>query len=244
MGLFTLTKECEDAIERWSGEVGRPSAEARGVERIRVFENDFIEDWFATAHPILPGLWTIPCAAVCLWFGGPMAGLGATVGLFVAGFIGWTLLEYVLHRWLFHRRPSSWHFDKVQMYMLHGYHHDYPNDPWRLVAPPIMAWPVAAIVAALYVAVLGWAYALPLLAGTMMGYLAYDWTHYWEHHGKPTTAFGKWLRKLHYLHHFDDPEWNHGISGPLWDFAFRTYRARSRKQVERDEAAAAEGRAA
>ncbi|MCB9674900.1 MAG: sterol desaturase family protein [Alphaproteobacteria bacterium] len=240
MGLFTLTRECEDAIERWSGEVGRPSAEARGVERIRVFENRFIEDWFATAHPIVPGLWTIPSAIACAWFGWQWAGAAATLGLFVVGAIGWTLLEYVLHRWLFHRRPSSWHFDKVQMFMLHGYHHEYPNDPWRLVAPPIMAWPVTLIVTGIYVGVLGWAYALPLLGGTMMGYLAYDWTHFYEHHAKPKTALGKWLRRLHSLHHFDDPEYNHGISGPLWDFVFFTYRDASRKQAERGQKDASE----
>ena len=49
------------------------------------------------------------------------------------------------------------------------------------------------------------------------------------------VTFGKWLRRLHSLHHFDDPEWNHGISGPLWDFVFFTYRDKSRKQAEREE---------
>jgi len=234
MGLFTLTDECENAIERWNGVVGRPSEYARGVERIRVFENRFIEDWFATAHPVLPGLWTIPATAACLWFGWQWAGLGATVGLFLAGVLLWTLMEYMLHRWAFHRVPGKSRFDRVQMYMLHGYHHDYPNDPWRLVAPPIMAWPLALIVVGLYSALIGVAYALPLMGGTMIGYLAYDWTHYYEHHAKPSTALGKWLRKLHYLHHYDDPEWNHGISGPLWDFVFFTYRDKSRKQVERE----------
>jgi len=233
MGLFTLTKECEEVIDRWDGTVGPPSDYARGVERLRVFETRFVEDWFATAHPIVPGLWVLPATAVCLWFGWQWAGLAWTAGLFVAGVITWTLLEYTLHRWLFHRRPSSWRFDKVQMYMLHGYHHDYPNDPWRLVAPPIMAWPMAALVFGAYVAVLGTSLALPLMAGTMIGYLAYDWTHYYEHHAKPTTRLGKWIRKLHYLHHFDDSEVNHGISGPLWDFVFFTYRNMSRKQAAR-----------
>lgn len=234
MGLFTLTEECEDSIDRWSGEVGRPGDHARGVERIRVFKNDFIEDWFATAHPIVPGLWTIPCTVAALYFAIPGVGVLGAAGLFVVGVIAWTLLEYTLHRWLFHRRPTSWHVDKVQMYMMHGYHHDYPNDPWRLVAPPIMAWPVALIVTGVYVLLFGTPAGLALMAGTMMGYLAYDWTHYYEHHAKPTTRLGKWLRRLHYLHHYDDPEWNHGISGPLWDFAFFTYRDKSKKQVERE----------
>ena len=38
-----------------------------GKTRLRVFENDFIEDWFATAHPIVPGLWVLPFAAVVTW---------------------------------------------------------------------------------------------------------------------------------------------------------------------------------
>lgn len=233
MGLFTLTKECEDVIDKWSGTVGRPSDYAKGVERLRVFENRFVEDWLATAHPAIPGVWVIPTASVLLWLGWQWAGPAATVGLFFAGIVAWTLLEYSLHRWLFHRVPRFGHFDKVQMYMLHGYHHDFPNDPWRLVAPPIMAWPIASLVFGAYLLLFGATVAVPLMGGTMIGYLAYDWTHYYEHHAKPTTALGKWIRKLHYLHHFDDPEVNHGISGPLWDFVFFTYRNMSKKQAER-----------
>ena len=224
MGLFTLTEDCETAIDEWSGEVGKPSSANRGRTRIRVFKNGFIEDWFATAHWTVPGLWSIPVVLGISVYSYTVIGLLPTLSMLFYGVLFWTLMEYVLHRWLFHRRPSSWHFDKVQMFMLHGYHHEFPNDPWRLVAPPIMSWPGAVIVGTLQISILGWTYGLPLLAGTILGYLAYDWIHYYEHHGRPTSKVAKWMRRLHSIHHFNDPEVNHGISSPLWDGLFATYR--------------------
>ena len=32
------------------------------------------------------------------------------------------------------------------------------------------------------------------------------------------------IRKHHYLHHFKSPDARYGVSTPLWDFVFGTYR--------------------
>lgn len=63
------------------------------------------------------------------------------LGLFL-----WTLIEYTLHRWLFHidsqqRSPAfcTFHF------LLHGLHHKVPFDPFRLVFPPLPAAVLATI---------------------------------------------------------------------------------------------------
>ena len=61
---------------------------------------------------------------------------GALAGMFALGVLGWTLLEYLLHRWVFHFKPDQnveWQRDAS--WLIHGIHHDYPYDPDRLVMP-------------------------------------------------------------------------------------------------------------
>jgi dihydroceramide fatty acyl 2-hydroxylase len=226
MGLLDLTPEFVEAVERWSGHVGPPSTQNRKKEAIRVFQSSFVENYLATSHPALPGLWFGWLIAYGAYVGVSQHG-GLGVGLFALGVLMWTLLEYTLHRWLFHAVPPDEFNAKVRQFMLHGYHHEFPNDPWRLVAPPLMSFPIAAVVAAFDYLVFGAGLWLPVFAGTVGGYLAYDWLHYYEHHFNPRGGVGKYLKRIHALHHFANSERNHGISSPLWDFLFRTYQGKN-----------------
>lgn len=106
---------------------------------------------------------------------------------------------------------------------MHGYHHEFANDRLRLVAPPVMSWPVGAILAGLFYLAFG-RFWWPAVAGMMTGYVAYDWIHYYSHHARPTTAVGKWIRHYHLRHHYEDHNSRFGVSSPLWDFVFGTYR--------------------
>jgi dihydroceramide fatty acyl 2-hydroxylase len=139
------------------------------------------------------------------------------------GVLSWTLLEYGLHRYVFHFRPDTGSaLQKDASWLIHGIHHDYPWDRDRLVMPPT----VTAIIAALV-----WFAFKPLLgpvehawmAGMVGGYVWYDLTHYYLHHAAPRTALGKWLRRYHLVHHFQTPGVRYGITTPLWDLVFRTY---------------------
>ena len=79
------------------------------------------------------------------------------LGLFVLGLLIWSLVEYVLHRWLFHFvSRSAW--GKRQMFFLHGYHHEFPSDGLRLVAPIFMSWPVGILFGVIYYLIAGPAY--------------------------------------------------------------------------------------
>ena len=126
--------------------------------------------------------------------------------------------------------------EKFRQFMVHGYHHEFPNDKLRLVAPPLMSWPIAAVVLVLYHYLFG-ALMWAVFAGTAAGYVAYDWIHYYTHHFKPGNPVGKWLKSYHLLHHFDelDGHGRYGVSSPLWDFVFGTY-VPLRKRPERAEA--------
>jgi sterol desaturase/sphingolipid hydroxylase (fatty acid hydroxylase superfamily) len=106
--------------------------------------------------------------------------------------------------------------------MIHGVHHDHPNDPLRLVMPPAASVPLALVFYGLFFVVLGATRATAFGAGFLAGYLAYDMIHYHLHHHTPRTRLGKWLRELHMRHHFQDDERGFGISAPYWDRVFGT----------------------
>jgi hypothetical protein len=91
------------------------------------------------------------------------------------------------------------------------------------VAPPVLSWPIAALLALVYWVAFG-AYWQVLLAGTFAGYLGYDWMHYYTHHAVPKSRFGRFMRRFHMEHHFKTATRQFGLSSPLWDFAFFSFR--------------------
>jgi hypothetical protein len=54
--------------------------------------------------------------------------------LLLAGIAIWTLTEYWLHRLVFHWQPKFPGGDRLH-FIIHGVHHDHPNDAMRLVMP-------------------------------------------------------------------------------------------------------------
>ena len=56
----------------------------------------------------------------------------------------------------------------------------------------------------------------------VLGYVAYEVIHYRMHAHPPKNFYSRWARKHHFYHHYEDPNNNHGISTPFWDFIFRT----------------------
>jgi sterol desaturase/sphingolipid hydroxylase (fatty acid hydroxylase superfamily) len=237
MSILEMTNEIRTAVDRWDGTFGAPAQENRKTEAVQVFTSSFIERAFATSHPVLPVVWFGPFIVYGLVvpFTNASVGLARGLGLYAAGVLVWTLVEYVLHRFVFHLKPSGDYGSKMRIFMMHGYHHQFPNDRMRLVAPPIMSWPVAVVFVLAYRALLGPNLWWTIFGGTCLGYLAYDWIHYYTHHFRPTTALGKFLRRNHMLHHFNNPEANHGISSPLWDFAFGTFQGQSSGREAREE---------
>jgi sterol desaturase/sphingolipid hydroxylase (fatty acid hydroxylase superfamily) len=143
------------------------------------------------------------------------------VALLLAGYVTWTLFEYWLHRLVFHFEPEDGLGARLH-WMIHGVHHDHPNDPKRLVMPPSVSVPLALGCYVVFWAVLGADRATAFGAGFFAGYLLYDMIHYHVHHHRPRTWVGRTLRELHMRHHFQDDERGFGISAPYWDRVFGT----------------------
>ena len=178
-------------------------------------------DRFTRVHPAVPVLLFGPVIVLLLVLGIDRAGFWNAMGLVVGGYAVWTLTEYWLHRVVFHFEPENGLGARLH-WMIHGVHHDHPNDPKRLVMPPSASVPLALLFALVFYAVLGAQWWMPFTAGFLAGYLAYDMIHYHVHHHRPRTPVGRKLRELHMRHHFQDHERGFGVSAPYWDHVFGT----------------------
>ncbi|HSK50032.1 MAG TPA: sterol desaturase family protein [Solirubrobacterales bacterium] len=194
-----------------------------------LFESEFL-NFFSRVHPSIPALVFVPVIAVMEWLGVDRGYAVWELALYSLGGVAiWTLTEYWLHRLLFHWEPDN-AFGHRMHFIIHGIHHDHPNDKLRLVMPPAVSIPLAALFLGLFVLVFGTPLAFPIFAGFIAGYLVYDYTHYYVHHAVPKSQFGKRLREHHMRHHFQDHRYGYGVSSPAWDVVFRTLPRRRRQR--------------
>ncbi|KAI8371309.1 hypothetical protein EDC96DRAFT_439661 [Choanephora cucurbitarum] len=185
-------------------------------------------------HPLLEPLsktlwWVVPL----VWL--PYIGynlykslnFGSTTGTmicFALGIFIWTLLEYGLHRFLFHLDdylPEN-QFAFFLHFTLHGFHHYLPMDRLRLVVPPalliLLAYPWITLAHILFPSMI----AYGVVAGSMFGYVCYDLTHYYLHHATVISIHFAEMKKYHLAHHYKDFEAGYGITSKLWDYVFNT----------------------
>ena len=142
------------------------------------------------------------------------------------GLVLWTPTEYLLHRFVFHYRPRNAWQERVT-FLFHGIHHAQPQIKTRLVMPPAVSFPMAAVIYGLLYGVVGVLLEAPgwvdgLTSGLLMGYLVYDITHYATHHFAMRGGVLKFLKRYHMQHHYKTPDQRFGVSSPLWDWVFGT----------------------
>lgn len=138
---------------------------------------------------------------------------------FPIGIISFTLVEYLIHRFLYHL-PQVYEKGNIP-YALHGIHHKYPKDKKRLVMPPILSVFLASLILAIYYWLMG-DISFVFTAGFLFGYAAYLSVHYIVHRFKPPRNFLKQLWIHHSIHHYKDDKVAFGVSSPLWDYVFGT----------------------
>jgi dihydroceramide fatty acyl 2-hydroxylase len=195
-----------------------------------MFESRLL-DRFTRVHPAVPVLIYLPMITALFVTGAGRLGLLTAIGLALGGYAVWTLTEYWLHRVVFHFEPEDGLGAKLH-WLIHGVHHEHPNDPNRLVMPPSASIPLAAIFLVLFRVLFGAPEWLAVSAGFLVGYVVYDTMHWYLHHRIPRSKVGRRLREKHLRHHFQDDTRGFGISAPYWDRVFRTAPV-SRREAER-----------
>jgi len=178
-------------------------------------------DRFTRVHPAVPVIIYGPAIGLLAYLGFRDLSIGGGLLAVVGGYVFWTLVEYWFHRTVFHFEPEQGFGARVH-WIIHGVHHEHPNDPKRLVLPPALSVPLAAGFLGLFVVVLGTPLAWTVCAGFYAGYLAYDMVHFALHHRHPRSRIGRRLREFHMRHHFEDDTRGFGVSAPWWDVVFRT----------------------
>lgn len=201
----------------------------------RMFKSDLI-DRFSRTHPLAVPCLYVPGSAIPFVYSVLILKIGfaKSIGLFALGLIGWTLTEYWLHRTIFHFRFQGPLGERIH-FLIHGVHHEWPKDRYRLVMPPAVSIALYFLFAGLFYLLLGPRWMWALHSGFVAGYLVYDMTHFAVHHLQPLTAWGRKLRRHHLLHHVKDSDKRFGVSSFFWDWVFGTMptQALSRKQSTR-----------
>jgi sterol desaturase/sphingolipid hydroxylase (fatty acid hydroxylase superfamily) len=164
----------------------------------------------------------VPLALASLgWSTGLPASLAAVS--FLAGAFAFSLIEYAIHRWLFHTPPSF-------MSTVHAAHHDAPDEETALpcITSTVMS---LAFWAPLY-PIAGTGITAFVISGVMAGYFWYSVLHHLEHHVRINAVPWRWLKRrwaMHSVHH-KLPDKNFGVTTSLWDRLLGTH-YRSKRQT-------------
>lgn len=188
-----------------------------------LFENPILERLSRT-HISVPITIYLVTATALGWYAFEYTDLlSAWIGLlFIMGIFVFTLAEYAVHRGVFHMDTDTPTKAKIQ-YTFHGVHHEYPKDKTRLAMPPAAAIFVASALFGVTFLLMGEA-AYAFFPGFLVGYAGYLFVHFIVHAYQPPKNVFKWLWINHAVHHYKDHDRNYGVSSPLWDYVFGTYR--------------------
>lgn len=191
-------------------------------ESVRMFDNSFLE-FFTHVHPVTPLVIFLPVIGYFTYsaFKNYYLTLPLFLYFFIFGLFVWSFTEYILHRFAFHIEPTN-KIKKYVYFMIHGVHHDYPNDGTRLVMVPAVSLPLAALFYYLFEYLLGKNNVAAFFPGFISGYLVYDMMHYAIHHFSMKGKILASIKKHHFKHHYQSDKKYFGVSSPLWDYIFRT----------------------
>src|SRR6478752_6640256 len=139
----------------WAEEMSEPANSRTDVLRASppMFDSRVL-DALSRVHPAVPVIIFLPAIVAMFAWSLSNASVATSIGLVAGGYALWTLFEYWLHRLVFHFEPQDGLGARLH-WIIHGVHHDHPNDPLRLVMPPSVSVPLGALLFGLIYLVLG-----------------------------------------------------------------------------------------
>lgn len=187
----------------------------------QLFQNPILEKLSRT-HISIPLIVFFIYSAALLYWSATHTSLstGTTILMFTVGAMSFTLVEYLVHRYLFHMSADTEAKAKAQ-YTMHGVHHEFPKDKSRLAMPPLLSITLATILLFVFRLILG-DLVFSFLPGFLVGYAGYLAIHYMVHAFQPPKNFLKALWVNHAVHHYKNGEGVYGVSSPFWDYVFGT----------------------
>jgi len=153
---------------------------------------------------------TVPLAVVILV---DLAGM-YRLHLVLVGLAAWTLLEYLVHRFVFHLYSAG--------RRLHQLHHDHPNDPdseRSSLSTPLLAFPIGFLL----IGSAGVEDGSAIFAGLLSGYLVFIVVHYAVHRWPIEPNSWLYSAKIRHLTHHRLENCNYGVTTIFWDIVFRTH---------------------
>jgi sterol desaturase/sphingolipid hydroxylase (fatty acid hydroxylase superfamily) len=147
------------------------------------------------------------------------------------GVLSWGLIEYWLHRLVFHFDAQSEKGRNV-VYAMHLSHHANPKAMDDLFTSLRLSLPIALCYCLLAWALMrSWQAMAFLFIGLMAGYFSYEFLHYQAHHRAPRLRVFRYLKKYHLLHHHQTSALRFGVTSPVFDYLFGTFQSARRKEL-------------
>jgi sterol desaturase/sphingolipid hydroxylase (fatty acid hydroxylase superfamily) len=196
----------------------------------KIFDNPILEA-LTKSTALESTITSVGISIVCIWLGlklDPSFTYGEVATWFVVGLITWSLFEYLLHRYLFHLSERAFRGAGRLTYILHGVHHEYPNDARRTLMPFAPKVLFSIVFFGIFYLILGGKGPF-FSAGFLMGYYVYSMMHYSIHRFKAPKML-KSLWHHHHLHHHLHDDKAFGVSSTLWDKVFHTMPPEYNKQ--------------
>src|SRR5260221_522670 len=146
--------------------------------------------------------------------------------LVLVGLAAWTLLEYLVHRFVFHLYSVG--------RRLHQLHHDHPNDPdseRSSLSTPLLALPIGCLL----IGAAGVEDGSAIFAGLLSGYLVFIFVHYAVHRWPIEPNSWLYSAKLRHLTHHRLENCNYGVTTIFWDIVFRTVLTKCHRSAAQSE---------
>lgn len=193
-----------------------------GEKPAQIFGWAILEPFSKTPWWLIPLVW-LPISAYILKIGYDNTSLPVFIALFLFGLVHWTLVEYGIHRFVFHlddHVPRHTIFYTIH-FLMHGVHHLLPMDRLRLVMPPALFCFLATPFALFYFSLFPIGIAATIFGANVLSYVYYDLCHYALHHAE-LPGFLHALKRHHIEHHYKNYQLGFGITNRFWDDVFGT----------------------
>jgi sterol desaturase/sphingolipid hydroxylase (fatty acid hydroxylase superfamily) len=158
---------------------------------------------------------------------------------FVTGVLGYSLLEYLAHRYVYHWTPQSRILRRLtgDLARLHLGHHREPAQYGGSINGnqlPILGFALVMALSVILIPFYPTAFCLFAIAVGGLNYMVQEFVHFGTHQMPMHNRLLAIQKRHHMLHHYRDDDCNFGLFWPFWDYVFRTdFRSVQRRKARR-----------